>query len=227
MFLLSWPSFHVDWFLDSILTTRATTELEDMKRDYLGSPVLENVKDFGIGLHFRLLRTSRHFQDLVLRSSEEPLGPSKLVGSNWKVAPTYNYGNRIGPGILKVEICNLVFFSSFANIILLPSQNDSPYSQNILSQNDCRTTKPFLYHNDCHVPIWFIEWYVSSLRRLSTPGKILEAQTQILSSIKVIIKKTLDIRTSGGCSGVVGVFYFERHTYNYLDNHEWTLILPN
>ena len=29
-----------------------------------------------------------------------------------------------------------------------------------------------------------------------------------------------------GCSGAVGVFYFERHTYNYSDNGEWALISP-
>ena len=29
-----------------------------------------------------------------------------------------------------------------------------------------------------------------------------------------------------GCSKVVGVSYFERHTYNYSDNDEWALILP-
>ena len=28
------------------------------------------------------------------------------------------------------------------------------------------------------------------------------------------------------CSGVVGVFYFERHTYNYSDNVEQALISP-
>ena len=29
-----------------------------------------------------------------------------------------------------------------------------------------------------------------------------------------------------GCYEGVGVFYFERHTYNYSDNGEWALILP-
>ena len=33
-------------------------------------------------------------------------------------------------------------------------------------------------------------------------------------------------RNFRGCSGVVGVFYFERHTYNYSDNGERALILP-
>ena len=37
-----------------------------------------------------------------------------------------------------------------------------------------------------------------------------------------------DFRHRGfrGCSGVVGVFYFERCTYNYSDNGEWALISP-
>ena len=30
-----------------------------------------------------------------------------------------------------------------------------------------------------------------------------------------------------GCSGVVGVFYFECHTYNYSGNGEQALLLPN
>ena len=33
-------------------------------------------------------------------------------------------------------------------------------------------------------------------------------------------------RNFRGCSGVVGVFYFERHTYNYSDNGERALISP-
>ena len=33
-------------------------------------------------------------------------------------------------------------------------------------------------------------------------------------------------RNLHGCFGVVGVFYFERHTNNYLDNDEWALISP-
>ena len=41
-----------------------------------------------------------------------------------------------------------------------------------------------------------------------------------------IIKKTLDTANFRGCSGVVGIFYFERHTANYSDNGERTLISP-
>ena len=53
----------------------------------------------------------------------------------------------------------------------------------------------------------------------------IEAQSQILSHQTFYIK-SLWHRSLCGHFGVVVVFYFKSHTYNYLVNGEWALISP-
>ena len=95
---------------------------------------------------------------------------------------------------------------------------------------DFSISKWLSYNLNHFVPKWLshifeIHWMICF--SAPTPGQILEAQSQILSRIKLIIKKAFNTKTSRGCSRVVVVFYFECQTYDYLDNGERAYISPN
>ena len=52
-----------------------------------------------------------------------------------------------------------------------------------------------------------------------------EVQSQLFLHQTYYIKKSFHTATSKGISGVVLVFYFKIHTYNYSVNGRWALIL--
>ena len=111
-------------------------------------------------------------------------------------------------------------------VILPPSQNDSPQSQKNLSQNDCPITWTILSQNDCHVSMWFLKWYVPSSKKTFNTGLDIRGSNSNIFKNQSHHQEDFRHRNFQGCSGVVGVFYFEHHTYNYLDNGEWALISP-
>ena len=66
--------------------------------------------------------------------------------------------------------------------------------------------------------VQFICDLLNDIKRLLTPGQVLEAQSHHQEDFRH--------RDFRGCFIVVVVFYFARHTYNYSLNGERALIYP-
>ena len=119
----------------------------------------------------------------------------------------------------------LLMHVMFPKVKLPPSQNDSPYSQIFCF-------KIIIPPPESFCPKLLSCFYVINEMICFSIKKTFDTGLDIWGSNLNIFKnqshhhEDFRHRNLWGCSGVIDIFYFERHTYNYSDNGERGFISP-